>query len=98
MANSLLLKTLLKSVMPTVRKLVDNGKIDGFLQSVKQQYAGQEELSTGETVEILITTEIDGCEYANIVILTPELTVRKLLAQQRLSDLIITLFNQSELE
>ena len=39
MANSLFLKTLLKSVMPTVRKLVDNGKIDGFLQSVKKQYA-----------------------------------------------------------
>lgn len=98
MANSLFLKTLLKSVMPTVRKLVDNGKIDGFLQSVKKQYAESEELCKGENVEILITTEIDGCEYANIVVLTPELTVRKLLAQQKLSDLIITLFNQSELE
>lgn len=98
MANSLLLKTLLKSAMPTVKKLVENGKIDSFLQSIKKQYAGSEELMTGETVEILITTEIDGCEYANVVVLTPELTVKKLLKQQRMSDLIISLFNQSEIE
>lgn len=98
MASSLLLKTLLKSVMPTVRNAIDDGKIDSFIQNLKKRYSETDDLMTGDSVEILITTEIDGCEYANIVVLTPELTIRKLLAQQRLTDLITSLFNQSEIE
>jgi hypothetical protein len=93
----MILGTLLKSLMPTVRKLVDGGKVDGFIRSLKERYSEREELMTGESVEILLTTEIDGCEYANLVVLTPERTIRKLIAQQRLSELITSLFNEAEI-
>lgn len=93
----MILGTLLKSLMPTVRKLVDGGKVDGFIRSLKERYSEGEDLMAGESVEILLTTEIDGCEYANLVVLTPERTIRKLISQQRLSELITSLFNEAEI-
>ena len=97
MANNILLKTLLKSVMPTVTKFVESGKIDTFLQELKSRYSQHANMAEGESCEILITTEDDGNEYANIVVFDKDLHVRELLAQQRLSDLVTALFTQAEL-
>ena len=98
MGNNLLLKTLLKSVMPTVQKLVESGKTDGFLQELKRKQFERlgRDLAKDESVEILVTTEDDGAEYANIVLLQ-DLTVTEVLWQEKLSSLITSLFNQSEL-
>lgn len=97
MANSLLLKTLLKSVMPTVQKFVDSGKVDGYLQQMKSHFAEAADLRDGESVEILITTEEDGMEYANIVVMNEVLQITRVLAQDKLSEIVTSLFNQSEL-
>lgn len=97
MANNALVKTLLRSVMPTVQKFVDSGKIDTIFRELKQRYS--ECLSDPEnSTEILITTEDDGLEYVSVVELDPvELHIVKIMDQQRLSDLIKTLFTQAEL-
>lgn len=98
MANNLLLKTLLKSVMPSVTKFVSDGKLDGLMQELKSKYAGQVELENNESIEILITTENDGLEYANIIVLnSATLQVTKLLAQQKLSEIITALFTQADM-
>lgn len=97
MANNVILKTLLKSVMPTVTKFVESGKIDTLLQELKARYSAGANMAEGESVEILITTEEDGNEYANIVVFDKNLTVKTLLAQQRLSELVTALFNQADL-
>ena len=96
MANNILVKTLLKSVMPTVQKFVDSGKIDTLFRELKSRFA--ECLQNEEnTVEILITTEEDGLEYVNVVELDPELRVRQVMDQQRLSELITALFTEADL-
>ena len=96
MANNLLVKTLLKSVMPTVQKFVDSGKIDTLFQELKSRYADRLQ-DEENTVEILITTEEDGLEYVNVVELDPELRIRQVMDQHRLSELITALFTQAEL-
>lgn len=98
MANSLLLKTLLKSVLPTVQKLVESGKVDAFVQDMKSRYAEVAGLQPGESVEILITTEEDGHEYASAVKIDESLRVTGVIDQHRLSEIITSLFNQSELQ
>lgn len=97
MANNVIVKTLLRSVMPTVQKFVESGKIDTLFRELKHRYA--ECLSDPEnSVEILITTEDDGLEYVSVVELDPiELHIVKIMDQQRLSELITTLFSQAEL-
>ena len=72
MVNNALVNTLLKSLMPTVRKIVEGGKIDALFRELKGRYNGflhAEENS----VEILVTTEEDGNEYVNVVEITPEM-------------------------
>lgn len=92
-----IIKTLLKSVMPTVTKFVESGKIDTLLKELKTRYAEDTDLKEGESVEILITTENDGNEYANVIVLDTELRVKTVLAQQRLSDLVTALFTQADI-
>lgn len=96
MANSILVKTLLKSVMPTVQKFVDSGKIDTLFRELKARFADRLQ-NEENTVEILITTEEDGLEYVNVVELDPELHICQVMDQQRLSELITALFTQAEL-
>lgn len=96
MANNLLVKTLLKSVMPTVQKFVDSGKIDTLFRELKARFADRLQ-DDDDTVEILITTEEDGLEYVNVVELDPELRIRHVMDQQRLSELITALFTEAEL-
>lgn len=96
MANNLLVKTLLKSVMPTVQKFVDSGKIDTLFRELKARFADRMQ-DEGNTVEILITTEEDGLEYVNVVELDQKLRIRQVMDQQRLSELITALFTEAEL-
>ena len=96
MANNILVKTLLKSVMPTVQKFVDSGKIDTLFQELKARFADRLQ-NKENTVEILITTEEDGLEYVNVVELNPELRICQVMDQQRLSELITALFTEAEL-
>ena len=96
MANNALVNTLLRSLMPTVRKFVDSGKIDGLFQELKGRYDGFLH-SPENSIEILVTTESDGLEYVNVVEITPELQVVSVCFQQRLSELITTLFTQAEI-
>ena len=97
MANNVLVKTLLKSVMPTVTKFVESGKIDALFQELKTRFNDRLQDPENNSVEILITTEEDGIEYVNVEELDPELRIRKVMNQQRLSKLITTLFTQAEL-
>lgn len=90
------MKTLLKSVIPTVQKFVDSGKIDTLFRELKARFADRLQ-NEKNTVEILITTEEDGLEYVNVVELDPELRIRQVMDQQRLSELITALFTEAEL-
>lgn len=96
MASNVLMKTLLRSVMPSVQKFVDGGKIDTLFQELKSKY-NDSRRNDAASVEILITTEADGNEYVNIVELEPDLRVSQVMEQQRLSELITTLLTQSEI-
>lgn len=96
MDNNILVKTLLKSVMPTVQNFVDSGKIDTLFRELKARFSDRLQ-DEENTVEIIITSEEDGLEYVNVVELDPELRILKVMDQQRLSDLITTLFTQAEL-
>lgn len=84
--------------MPSVTKFISDGKVDGLLQELKGRYADRVELKENESVEILITTENDGLEYANIIVLDSDtLQISKLLAQQKLSEIITALFTQADM-
>lgn len=96
MAGSALIRTLLKAAMPSVRKLTDSGKIDAFIQDLKKRLSEHAAVPDGGSVEILITTEEDGCEYANVVALDRDLRIESVLAQQKLSELINSLLTQAE--
>lgn len=96
MANNVLVNTLLKSLMPTVRKFVEGGKIDALFQDLKGRYDGFLH-APDNSVEILVTTEEDGNEYVNVVEITPNMQVVSVCFQQRLSELVTTLFTQAEL-
>lgn len=95
--SNILARTLLKSVMPTVNRFVESGKIDIFLQELKLRYSSQANMVQGESVEILITTEEDGKEYANIVLFGADMRVKEVIVQQRLSELLTALFNKSDI-
>ena len=97
MANNVLMKTLLKSVMPTVTKFVESGKIDALFRELKSRLADRLRDSENSTVEILITTEDDGLEYVSFVELGRDLRIKQVIDQQRLSELITTLFTQADL-
>lgn len=96
MPNNMIVNTLLKAVMPTVQKFVESGKIDTLFRELKSRYECFLD-SMVDSIEILVTTESDGVEYVNVVELTPELQITKVIHQQRLSELITALFNQAEL-
>ena len=83
--------------MPTVTKFVEGGKIDELLRELKARYSLYADQTEGESVEIMLTTEADGNEYANIIVLGPDLSVRSVVEQQRLSELITALLNQADL-
>ena len=95
--GNILVRTLLKSVMPTVNRFVESGKIDTFLQELKLRYSSQANMAQGDSVEILITTEEDGKEYANIVLFGADMKVKEVIVQQRLSELLNALFNQADM-
>lgn len=97
MANNVLVKTLLKSVMPTVTKFVESGKIDTLFRELKSRFADRLRDSENSTVEILITTEDDGLEYVSFVELGRDLRIKQVMHQQRLSELVKTLFTQADL-
>lgn len=96
MENNVLTKMLLRSVMPTVQKFVESGKIDTIFQELKSQYSVFVD-DPDSSVEILITTESDGVEYVNVVVLTKDLHITKLLYQQQLSGLITDLFTKADM-
>lgn len=98
MANdtSVLTKMLLKSVMPTVTKFVESGKIDSLFREIKTRFSESMMLPEDST-EILITTEADGLEYVNVVEMTQDHCIVQVMHQQRLSQLINELFTQAEL-
>ena len=95
-SSSVLTKMLLRSVMPTVQRFVESGKIDTLFRELKSRYKGF--LNNPEnSVEILITTENDGVEYVSVVELSRDLHITKVMFQQPLSELITTLFTQADL-
>lgn len=100
MGNNVILKTLLKSVMPTVTNFVESGKIDALLQKLKSEYSAYADAAKGESVEILISTEDynnEHIEYANIIVIDKNLQIIAILQQQRLSEIITALFNQADM-
>lgn len=96
MNNGLLMQALLKSAMPTVSKLVGSGKIDAFIRSIKDEYIEKTSLQDNESVEILVTTEADGLEYLNVVVMDRDCRITDVLAQSKLSDTIIHLLEQAQ--
>lgn len=91
-----MMNTLLKAAIPTVEKIVTGGKIDNMLRQLKQSYRDRMELSESDNVEILVSSELDGCEYLNIVILGSGMCIKKVLFQQKLSEAIINLLKDSK--
>lgn len=96
MNNSIIMQALLKSAMPTVSKLVGSGKIDAFIRSIKDEYIEKTSLQDNESVEILVTTEADGLEYLNVVIMDSDCRITEVLAQSKLSEIIIHLLEQAQ--
>lgn len=82
------LQMVLKTLTPTVKKFAESGKLDGFFQTIKAEAARGIELSEGESVEIMITTETDGREYISIVVLSEGPTIKNVLQSMPLSDMI----------
>lgn len=78
----------LKTLTPTVKKFAESGKLDGFFQTIKAEASKGIELSEGESVEIMITTETDGREYISIVVLSEGPTIKNVLQSMPLSDMI----------
>lgn len=96
MANNILMQTLVKAAIPTVEKIVTGGKIDNMLRQLKQSYRDRLELYEGDNVEILVSSELDGCEYLNIVILDAGMRIKDVLYQQKLSEAIIKLLKDTQ--
>lgn len=96
MSNNILMQTLVKAAIPTVEKIVTGGKIDNMLRQLKQSYRDKLELSDGDNVEILVSSELDGCEYLNIVILDAGMRIKDVLYQQKLSEAIIKLLKDTQ--
>lgn len=90
------MQTLVKAAIPTVEKIVTGGKIDNMLRQLKQSYRDKLELSDGDNVEILVSSELDGCEYLNIVILDAGMRIKDVLYQQKLSEAIIKLLKDTQ--
>ena len=90
------MQTLVKAAIPTVEKIVTGGKIDNMLRQLKQSYRDSVYLYEGESIEILVSSENDGCEYLDIVILDAEMRIKKVLYQQKLSEAIINLLKESQ--
>lgn len=88
------MQTLLNSAMPMVERLVGSGKIDEMLQQLKESF--RDRAPEGCSVEILVSTEADGCEYLNIVTLSPDMHIESVLYQKKLSESIVELLNQSK--
>lgn len=86
--NNTALQMVLKTLTPTVKKFAESGKLDGFFQTIKAEAAKGIELSEGESVEIMITTETDGREYISIVVLSEGPTIKSILQSMPLSDMI----------
>lgn len=87
---------MLKTFLPTVSKLIDSGKINQFIQEAKQEYASQLSLQDDESLEVLITTEADGNEYFNLVIIDTELKITKVVLQQPLTDFVKNLISKAQ--
>lgn len=96
MASNLILQSMLKTFLPTVSKLIDSGKINQFIQEAKQEYASQLSLQDDESLEVLITTEADGNEYFNLVIIDTELKITKVVLQQPLTDFVKNLISKAQ--
>lgn len=95
-SSNIIVNTLLKSIMPTVKKFVESGKIDDLFRELKSRY--KDSLRDQEnSVEIMITTEQDGLEYVSVVEMTGDLRIERVMFQQRLSGLVTTLFTQAEI-
>lgn len=88
MASSIILKTMLNSFLPTVNNLIESGKIDSYIQAAKDEYAQQLNLQDDESLEVLVSTETDGKEYFNLVVIDKELHITKIVLQQPLTDFI----------
>lgn len=85
---------IVKTFAPTIKKIAEGGKIDGFFQSIKKERTEGLYLMEGETVEIMITTEEDGKEYVSLVILYDGQTIQKVLTQIPLSEMIIQILSK----
>lgn len=82
---------IIKTFAPTIRKLAEGGKIDGFFRSIKEEHA--KNLNEGETVEIMITTEDDGREYVSLVVFSGGV-VSQIVTSMPLSEMVIKLLEQ----
>lgn len=85
---------IVKTFAPTIKKIAEGGKIDGFFQAIKKERTEGLYLMEGETVEIMITTEEDGKEYVSLVILYDGQTIQKVLTQIPLSEMIIQILSK----
>jgi len=84
---------IIKTFAPTIRKLAEGGKIDGFFRSIKEEHAKNLNLNEGETVEIMITTEDDGREYVSLVVFSGGV-VSQIVTSMPLSEMVIKLLEQ----
>lgn len=90
--NEMVIKSLIKPLLPKAKTFVASGKIDGFLQERKKQYSNQ--VNINETVEILVTTEGND-EYVNFIALENGLNQRfRVISQMRLTELLVSIIDQ----
>ena len=96
MGSNVLVQTLVKAAMPTVEKIVNSGRIDEILRELKDMYRRKTELPEGYSVEILVSTEKDGCEYLSVVTLSPHNKIEGVLYQNKLSETIVEILKESK--
>ena len=95
--NNGIVQTLLKTFSPSITKLLEGGKIDAIIQQAKKEYSERCNLYPGESMEVLISTEEDGREYVNLVVMDGSMYINKVVFQQPLADFVRNILNNANI-
>lgn len=91
--DNILVRSMINAFLPKVNSFIESGKLSAVIQEAKRKCA-DDNCFEGESVEIMISTEIDGEEYINFVTINNELQITKIVMQQKLSEFLSSLIKK----
>ena len=84
-----MISTLIKPLLPIIRKNLENGEIDEVLDHLREQFRIEHEVGSIETVEFILTKDTDIEKYiVSVVALHTETDVVRALDSFLLNDVI----------